>query len=91
MAAVIASHQLLGLVVRPTIARSNQVAAELAQWPGVEIHGQGEQGQLVVTVEGDSRKAVLAMVDAIEQFPGVVAVSLAYSHSDLPPANGDEE
>ena len=86
-----AGQQLLGLVVRPAPLRSNSVAAELAHWPGVEVHAQGDHGQLVVTVEGDSRKAVLAMVDSIEQFPGVVGVSLAYSHSDLPAASAHEE
>ncbi len=86
-----AGQQLLGLVVRPAPLRSNSVAAELAHWPGVEVHAQGDHGQLVVTVEGDSRKAVLAIVDSIEQFPGVVGVSLAYSHSDLPAASAHEE
>lgn len=87
----VSGQQLLGVVVRPAPLRSNSVAAELAHWPGVEVHAQGEHGQLVVTIEGDSRKAVLAMVDSIEQFPGVVGVSLAYSHSDLPAASAHEE
>ena len=83
--------ELLGVVVRTRPERSHGVAATLAHWPGVEVHALGEAGQLVVTIEGASRKAVLAQVDAIEQHPGVIAVALAYSHSEPPAASPEEQ
>lgn len=77
--------ELVGLVVRTRLERSNIVAASIVHLPGVEVHAQGDVGQLVVTVEGASRKAVLNQIDAIEQLSGVIAVSLVFSHSaDLP-------
>ena len=43
---------IAGVAVRTPLENQQRVAAELGQWPGVEVHLQGEQGQLVVTDSG---------------------------------------
>lgn len=74
---------LAGVAVRARLENQQQIADELSQWPGVEVHLLGEQGQLVVTVEeAPGEKYLVDTVTRINHVPGVIAASLIYSHSD---------
>ena len=74
---------IAGVAVRTRLENQQRVAAELGQWPGVEVHLLGEQGQLVVTVEeAPGEKCLVDTITRINHLPGVIAASLIFSHSD---------
>ncbi|MFB2532985.1 chaperone NapD [Paracoccus sp. p4-l81] len=63
--------------------------AALAAMDGVEIHGAGDDGRLVVVVEDTATDTASAIIMAMHQIPGVLSVTLNYHHfEDLSPPRG---
>ncbi|GIZ51569.1 chaperone NapD [Noviherbaspirillum aridicola] len=50
--------------------------------PGADIHGEAD-GKLIVTLETESTKKTLDIMDAIRALPGVADVVLVYQHAEL--------
>jgi len=74
---------LIGIVVSCQPDKLNNTHSSLTSLPGVEVHGQNAQGQLVVTIEElDGEKTLIKRYEAINQIPGILATSLVFSHSD---------
>lgn len=74
---------LLGILVSCQPDGLSSVKHTLSQLPGVEIHGQNEHSQLVVTIEDpDGRQALLNRYETINATPGILATALVFSHSD---------
>ncbi|MBT4520426.1 MAG: chaperone NapD [Halieaceae bacterium] len=71
-----------GLVVRTLPASLMAVNRALGDLPGVEVHGQSNIGNLVVTVEQQGREAINQTLAAIENTKDVLATSLVY-HEEL--------
>lgn len=70
------------VILRARPERLPAVRGELGRIPGVEIHADGNDGRIVVTVEdvpGHSTADALLRVHTIE---GVVAASLVYQYAD---------
>ncbi len=73
-----------GVVVRAWPARSREVERLLAQMAGVEVHAAGEDGRMIVTVEGGSEGEVADAVLALHRLEGVLSASLVYHHHEGP-------
>jgi periplasmic nitrate reductase NapD len=68
-----------------------RVTREIETFPGAQVHGANLQGQLVLTVEGDSASHVIQQLSAVQALPDVVYTALVYQHHEhLDSSNGDD-
>ena len=66
---------------------TEKVAANLKDFPGAEVHAKGENGSLVVTVEGlegeeNQAKRIINTITDMGNLPGVISSSLIFHHND---------
>jgi len=73
---------IAGVLVQTRPERLPQLQTRLGDVPGVEIHTINPDGRLVVTVEGDGRKAVADALFALHALDGVLSASLVYEESE---------
>ncbi|KAF0190937.1 MAG: periplasmic nitrate reductase NapD [Gammaproteobacteria bacterium] len=71
-----------GVLIHVRPADAARVGASLAALPGVEVHTPGDDGRMVVTIEGDNDRDVSDMFVRLHDIQGVVAVTLAWHHSE---------
>ncbi len=76
------------ILVRP--ADTARVSAALVTLSGIEVHTRGDDGRLVVTIEGDDDRAVSDMFVRLHDIEGVVAVTLAWHHNSELSEEADE-
>jgi nitrate reductase NapD len=67
--------------------KADKVSADLAEFPGAEVHAKGDNGSLVVTVEGlegetDQAKRIINTITDMGDVPGVISSSLIFHHND---------
>ena len=65
--------------VRPDAAAG--IESALQRLPSAEIAAR-EGGKLIVLVEAPASRDVMAVVDALRDVPGVLAVNLVYHHAE---------
>ncbi|MGP0170741.1 chaperone NapD [Pseudomonas sp. NCHU5208] len=63
------------------------VKANLRQLDGVELHQESPQGKLVVVLETEHERQILARIEQINALPGVLNAALVYH--ELLEAEGD--
>ena len=80
---------IAGIVVYAQAAELDSVRSCIEAVPGADIHAV-ESGKLVVTLETESTKRALDIMDAIRALPGVLDVVLVYQHAE-PVAALDQE
>lgn len=73
---------ICGLVVHVRPERSDELQAQIAALPGVEIHQAADAGRLVVTATDEDGVTALDQIAAINRIPGVVSTSLVYHALD---------
>jgi nitrate reductase NapD len=71
---------ICGVLIHALPDRVGEVAAALAELPGVELHGSADEGRLIVTIEDTESTAAVDDLRAIHALPGVVAAALVYHH-----------
>ena len=74
-----------GVLVRSYPANINAVRTRLESLAGVEVHGANPDGQLVVTVEDDSERAMADTVVSMQNLPGVLSASMIYHQYEEEP------
>lgn len=67
--------------------KADNVAAELKEFPGAELHVKGENGSLVFTVEGlegesNQAKRIINTITDMSNVAGVISSSLIFHHND---------
>jgi len=72
---------IAGIVVYAQAAELDSLRSCIEEVPGAEIHAI-ESGKLVVTLETESTKRALDIMDAIRALPGVLDVVLVYQHAE---------
>ncbi|OWW20638.1 chaperone NapD [Noviherbaspirillum denitrificans] len=72
---------IAGIVVYAQPAELGSVRSCIEEVPGADVHA-GESGKLVVTLETESTKRALDIMDAIRALPGVLDVVLVYQHAE---------
>jgi len=53
--------------------------------PGLQTHLATDDGRLVVTVEAASEASSIALIGAVQDLPGVLAVAMAYHQFEPDP------
>lgn len=71
-------YHVTSLVVHAAPNALAQVEADIAALKGCDIHAITPEGKLVITLEGNSQKAILDNVEAINALSGVLSASLIY-------------
>ena len=65
-----------------------EIAKELAEFPGAEVHEITDKGSMVVTVEendlnrGEKGKGLINTITDMSKLPGVISSSLIFHHND---------
>ena len=72
---------ICGVLVHSRPENMDVVSERLTTLPGVEIHGNSDDGRLVVTVEGEDQGLTGDTVMQIQNVEGVVSASLVYHFS----------
>jgi nitrate reductase NapD len=77
-----------GVIVRARPEHAPAVRRRLVKLPGVEVHGAGEDGRMVVTIERDDDGATADTFTRLSRLDGVLSASMVYHHIVT---NPDEE
>jgi nitrate reductase NapD len=67
-----------GVLVRAFPARISPISDILRELPGVEVHGNNDDGRIVVTVEQDDANKMSDLLSHMQTLPGVLAASMIY-------------
>jgi len=67
-----------GVLVRTYPEQIDSVGKILSAMAGVEVHGNNEDGRIVVTVEQDDANQMSDMLIGMQTIPGVLAASMIY-------------
>jgi len=73
-----AEIHISSLVVQARPVHMAAIGAAIEELDGAEIHGDGEQGKLVVTLETLNEGEMLTHIEAINRLDGVLSVALIF-------------
>ncbi len=77
---------ICSLVIQTKPQQLNSVIASLNEMQGVEVHVQGENGKMVVTVDHPNREYCGDAMTKMSQISGVMSSSLVFEYQeDLEP------
>ncbi|SDJ35516.1 periplasmic nitrate reductase chaperone NapD [Ferrimonas sediminum] len=71
-------YHVVSLAVHANPTHQQQLQQQIAEVAGAELVATTDDHKLVVTLEGDSRQAVLNGIETINQLQGVISSALAY-------------
>lgn len=71
---------ICGVLVHAYPERAGEVAQALTGIAGLELHGDADNGRLIVTLEDTESTLALTGLEQIHRTPGVVAAALIYHH-----------
>ena len=67
-----------GVLVKAYPQHLLSIEEVLKQMDGVEVHGNNEDGRMVVTVEQDSANSISDTLVQIQDVPGVLSAAMIY-------------
>jgi len=67
-----------GVLVHAYPQQVATVGESLIQLPGVEVHGNNDDGRIVVTVEQDDANQMSDVLTHMQTLPGVLSASMIY-------------
>jgi len=67
-----------GVLVRVYPEQITSVGESLVAMQGVEVHGNSDDGRIVVTVEQDDANLMSDVLTNMQTIPGVLAASMIY-------------
>ena len=67
-----------GVIVRSYPEQIQSVSDELIQIEGVEVHGNNDDGRIVVTVEQETAGQLSDLLTRMQDLPGVLSTSMVY-------------
>ncbi len=70
------------VILRARPEKLGGVRSDLAAMPGVEIHADGNDGRLVLTIEDGEGYAPADIFLKLHQLDGVISASLVYQYCD---------
>lgn len=85
-----AEIHIAGIIVHAATAMVPSIRAQVALLPRAQVHAQGDDGRMVITLETDSTKKTLDYMDALRALPGVSSLALVYQHAESPEAMDEE-
>ncbi|MGQ9365530.1 chaperone NapD [Azospirillum sp. ST 5-10] len=83
-------HNVCGVLVHADPNRLDTARRRLRALPGVEIHGEGGDGRLVVTVEDTDEAPAALTLKTLVEIEGVASAALVYHHCETDgPTSGE--
>ncbi len=76
------NHHIASVLVQGWPDKMPAIEAKLTALAGVESHGSGETGKLILTLEAENDAGLVETMDLIQMAEGVVNVSLVYHHME---------
>ncbi len=73
---------ICGVLVHSRPERVDEVRRQLLALEGVEVHGAGDDGRMVVTVESLEGHLVTEQMDRMQDIKGVLGATLVYHYGD---------
>ncbi|ABK44101.1 periplasmic nitrate reductase chaperone NapD [Magnetococcus marinus MC-1] len=70
------------ILVKPQV--STEICQQMMAIPGVEIHADGGDGRLVITLESDQFRSLADHMEQIRDLKGVLDATPVYQYSDPP-------
>ena len=67
-----------GVLVKAYPENINTIEKAISQIDGVEVHGNNEDGRIVVTVEQESANGISDTLVEIQDVPGVLSAAMIY-------------
>lgn len=71
-----------GVILRARFEQLSGVRSRLSAMPGVEIHADGDDGRLVLTLEDGEGYGPADILPRLQQLDGVISASLVYQYCD---------
>lgn len=71
-----------GVVVKAYPEKIISIEKALATMNGVEVHGNNEDGRIVITVEQEGANSLSDTLVAIQDVPGVLSAAMIYHQFD---------
>jgi len=81
-------HHTASVLVQARPAEMASIQSALGGADGIESHGTGDTGKLILTIEAASDRRLMDAMDRIQATPGVINVALVYHHMD---EDGDDD
>ncbi len=78
-----------GVLIHAHPDRIDTVEAGAREIPGVETHGRGEGGRVIVTIEDTDDMRASEALAQLHNVPGVIAAALVYHEFDPGPTAPD--
>ena len=75
-------YNICSVLIHAQKNKMDEVKHTLEKQKGVEIHGETENGRLIVTVEDEYRKAIGERIMGFYEISGVLSASMIYQFSD---------
>ena len=82
---------IAGVLVRTNPEHVSSVRSGLTAIDGLEVHATTENGQLIVTIEGQQRQHIADSLLQLNSLPHVLAASLVYEQSESENLTGDAD
>jgi nitrate reductase NapD len=73
---------ICGLMVHVLPEKIPEVKPRILAIAGSEIHGIGERGNLVVTIESDHYKTTADRITELQKLQGVLSAAMIYQHTE---------
>lgn len=74
---------LAGVVVHAKPENIALVTSQLEAIDGVEVHGSGEDGRMVVTVEENDDRLAADKIMKFQDLDGVISAAMVYHHFEV--------
>ena len=73
---------ICGVMAQVLPEKVDEVKARMLQIAGLEIHGIGDDGKMVITVESNNYKDTGERISALQKLKGVISASMIYQHTE---------
>ena len=70
--------KISGVLVKAYPENINTIEKVISQMDGVEVHGNNEDGRIVITVEQESANNISDTLVEIQDVPGVLSAAMIY-------------
>lgn len=77
-AATVDEYHIVSFVLQAVPAEIPAIYKKMDEFEAVEIHGQSAQGKIVITIEGQSQRAISTIADQVKCIAGILTLAPVY-------------
>lgn len=71
-----------GIVITSKEEKITEVLADLGRYPGLEIHGADDKGNIVAVIDSESSDAMERLIDTINKHEHILNVGMTYLNTE---------